>query len=148
MARRRQSGESNIVCHCVSVRPIHLQGYDFIQSSKVQYTCLSCLLFYMQHDGTGWPLKNTFLPLQKKWHSSLRLSFLFHKLLRCSVKRREGGRGVKRCLLCLPFPLCGLKLCFEGEGCHASHTRRSRETNRARFIKQRELLCRMGNAGC
>lgn len=46
------------------------------------------------------------------------------------------------------FSPCGIKLHFEGVCCHASHTRRSRETNRARFIKQRELLCRMGNAGC
>lgn len=65
-------------------------------------------------------------------------SFLFHQGFEVLCEK-EGG---------FFYILCGIKLHFEGECCHASHTRRSGETNRARFIKQRELLGGMGNAGC
>lgn len=68
----------------------------------------------------------------------------------CGKEGGGGGEGEnKRLPALLPFfPLCGIKLHFEGECRHASHTRRSRETNRARFIKQRELLSSTGSAGC
>lgn len=92
MARRRRSGESNIVWHCVSARatgcnsPAGLRVYPELQGTAHMpflFTSLHCV-------GTGWPLQTTFSPLQKKkkWHSSLRLPFFSTKVLRCSVKRR------------------------------------------------------------
>lgn len=54
--------------------------------------------------------------------------FLFSTRFWGALRKRRGRKEEKKncCLLCLPFPLSGIKPHFEGECCHASHNRRSR----------------------
>lgn len=125
---------------------------------QMQFTCrVKCLsraprysknTFLVYFPTCGWALQTTSQALQKVKNGIHLYTFLSLLWGFKVLHEKEEGRTGGRCPFWLHFPLCGIKLHFERECCHASHTGRSRGTNRPRFIKQRELLCRMGNAGC
>lgn len=122
--------ESLILCDIVCLRGYQMQfTCRFKSLSRAPRYSTHAFHVYFPTCITWWPMQTTLQPLQKKIHAFIFTPFFFSFPHGFEVLCEKGGGEKKKkncCLLCLPFPLSGIKPHFEGECCHASHNRRSR----------------------